>query len=188
MTDRNHTLTDEKIERYGRTFYRIRHADGREGGWAETLDSIPPGSTAEFYGDALCFKWGKFCGGVFYGGKFWGGEFYGGDFQDGEFYGGTFQDGTFQDGKFYGGEFYGGEFYTSPCCAQRSDGYMFVAKYVDDDLRIWAGCRNFSWDEAVAHWNDDHERGAESQRIIHFLKAQAEAERDRDAKREKTDD
>ena len=173
MADRNHTLTDEKIERYGRTFYRIRHDDGREGGWAETLDSIPPDSTAAFYGDALCFKWGEFRGGVFYGGEFRGGVFYGG---------------AFHGGAFHGGVFHGGAFYTSPCCAQRSDGYMFVAKYVDDDLRIWAGCRNFSWDEAVAHWNDDHERGAESQRIIHFLKAQAEAERERDAKREKTND
>lgn len=153
MTDRKHTLTDEKIERYRRILYRIRHADEREGGWAETLDSIPPGSTAEFYGDALCFKSGTFEGGTFEGGVFWDGVFY-----------------------------------TSPCCAQRSDGYIFVAKYVDDDLRIWAGCRNFSWDGAVAHWNDDHPYGAESQRIIHFLKAQAEAERERDAKREKTND
>jgi hypothetical protein len=173
MTDRNHTLTNEKIECYGRTFYRIRHADGREGGWAETLDSIPPGSTAEFYGDALCFKGGTFQGGTFEGGVFWDGVFWGG---------------TFWDGVFWGGTFRGGVFYTSPCCAQRSDGYIFVAKYVDDDLRIWAGCRNFSWDGAVAHWNDDHPYGAESQRIIHFLKAQAEAERERDAKREKTND
>ena len=248
MTDRNHTLTDEKIERYGRTFYRIRHADGREGGWAETLDSIPPDSSAQFYGDALCFKGGKFYsgkfrGGVFHDGKFRGGVFhdgvfhdgvfYGGVFHDGVFYGGVFHDGDFYDGEFWGGKFYdgdfydgvfhdgvfygnefcggefydgvfcggefydgvflggvfrGGEFYQSPCSAQRSDGYVFVAKYVDDDLRIWAGCRNFSWGEAVAHWNDDHEHGAESQRIIHFLKAQAEAERERDAKREKTND
>jgi hypothetical protein len=208
MTDRNHTLTNEKIKRHGRTLYRIRHADGREGGWAETLDSIPPDSTAAFYGDALCFKGGEFRGGefrggvfdggVFDGGVFYGGVFYGGTFHDGEFWGGLFYGGEFRGGKFWGGLFYGGAFhggvfrggvfYTSPCCAQRSDGYMFVAKYVDDDLRIWAGCRNFSWDRAVAHWNDDHPYGAESQRIIHFLKAQAEAERERDAKREKTND
>ena len=163
MTKRNHTLTDETIEQYGRTFYRIRHADGREGGWAETIDCIPPNSTARFYYDVLCFKEGLFRGGTFY-------------------------DGEFQGGVFEGGVFEGGVFYQSPCCAQRSDGYMFVAKYVDDDLRIWAGCRNFSWRDAVAHWNDEHPYGAESQRIIHFLKAQAEAERERDSKKEKTND
>ena len=218
MTKRNHTLTDETLERYGRTFYRIRHADGREGGWAETLDSIPADSTARFYRDALCFKGGTFqggefmggtfkggtfeggtfWGGMFQGGTFWGGTFQGGLFKGGTFKGGTFEGGTFwvgtflggvfQGGVFQGGVFRGGVFYQSPCCAQRSDGYTFVAKYVDDDLRIWAGCRNFSWDEAVAHWNDEHPHGAESQRIIHFLKAQAEAERERDSKREKADD
>lgn len=198
MTKRNHTLTEEKIERYGRTFYRIRHAGGREGGWAEALDIIPADSTARFYRDALCFKGGEFRGGVFRGGVFWGGtfrggEFWGGEFRDGEFRdgffkGGLFLGGTFRGGEFLDGVFWGGVFYQSPCCAQRSDGYMFVAKYVDDDLRIWAGCRNFSWDEAVAHWNDDHRHGAESQRIIHFLKAQAEAERERDSKRKKADD
>ena len=56
-----------------------------------------------------------------------------------------------------------------------------TAKVVDGELRVWAGCRNFSWVEAVAHWNDKHKYGAESQRIIHFLKAQAEAEASRDA-------
>lgn len=208
MTKRNHTLTGESITRHGRTFYRIRHANGREGGWAETLDSIPAESTAQFYGDALCFKGGEFWGGKFWGGKFlggefrggrfeggefWGGEFWGGRFRGGEFLGGKFLGGTFRggefrggvfyDGEFWGGVFWGGVFYQSPCCAQRSDGYMFVAKYVDDDLRIWAGCRNLSWDEAVAHWNNEHRHGAESQRIIHFLKAQAETERERDKKR-----
>ena len=87
-------------------------------------------------------------------------------------------------GTIWGGTINGGVFYQSPSMAQRSDGHCFIAKYVDGELRIWAGCRNFSWDEAVAHWHDNHERGAESQRIIHFLKAQAEAERDRDAARE----
>ena len=188
MTKRNHTLTDETIEQYGRTFYRIRHADGREGGWAETLDSIHADSTARFYHDALCFKEGLFRGGTFRGGEFRGGVFYDCVFYGGEFRGGVFYDGVFYDGVFWGGAFRGGVFYQSPCCAQRSDGYTFVAKYVDDDLRIWAGCRNFSWDEAVAHWNGKHHYGAESQRIIHFLKAQAEAERERDSKREKTDD
>ena len=79
-------------------------------------------------------------------------------------------------GLFRGSEFHGGVFRQSPCCAQRSDGYMFVAKVVDGKPRIWVGCRDFSWPEAVAHWHDGHVHGAESQRIIHFLKMQAEAE------------
>ena len=76
MTKRNHTLTDETITRLGRTLYRIRHADGREGGWAETLDSIPPNSTAKFYGDTLCFRDATFFGGEFHDCVLFDGEFY----------------------------------------------------------------------------------------------------------------
>ncbi len=129
------------------------------------------------------FWGGVFRGGVFHGGLFHDGVFRGGVFHGGVFWGGVFRGGVFRGGVFWGGVFRNGVFYSSPCCAQRSDGYMFVAKYVDGELRVWAGCRNFSWDQAVAHWNDSHRHGAESQRIIHFLRAQAEAERDRDAKR-----
>ena len=88
-------------------------------------------------------------------------------------------------GVFRGGDFRGGEFWASPCMAQRSDGYCFMAKYVDGELRIWAGCRNFSWQEAQDHWGDrSHRHHEESMRIINFLKAQADAEAERDAKRE----
>jgi len=97
--------------------------------------------------------------------------------------GGTFWNGVFRGGEFWVGVFWGGEFYQSPCMAQRSDGYLFVAKVVDGELRVWAGCRNFSWDEAVTHWHDGHRLGAESQRIINFLKAQAEAEEARNKER-----
>lgn len=55
---------------------------------------------------------------------------------------------------------------------------------MNGDLRIWAGCRNFSWGEAVGHWNDNHKHGRETQRIIKFLREQAEEERKRDRKRE----
>ena len=80
-----------------------------------------------------------------------------------------------------GGDIKGGTFYGTPCQATRHDGYVFTAKVVEGELRIWAGCRDFSWAGAVTHWNDNHRHGAESQRIIHFLKAQAEAEAIRDA-------
>jgi hypothetical protein len=80
-------------------------------------------------------------------------------------------------GTIWGGTIRGGVFTKSPSCAQRSDGYMFVAKIIESgELRIWAGCRNFSWDDAVAHWsNPEHPHSAESLRIINFLKDQENA-------------
>ena len=150
----DYIITDETKRAYGRTFYRMTRG-GMPAGWIEAGGELPKNTKAHVYGDTLIFAAAA--------ARMYGGEFRGGVFR--------------------GGVFWGGVFYSSPCCAQRSDGYMFVAKYVDGELRIWAGCRNFSWDQAVEHWNDDHYMGAESQRIIHFLKAQAEAERDRDAKR-----
>ena len=175
----DYIITDETKRAYGRTFHRMKR-DGWPAGWIEAGGELPKNTTARIYHDTLIFAAAaaRMYGGVFLDGVFWGGKFRGGVFWDGEFL-----DGKFFDGVFWVGVFHEGEFYSSPCCAQRSDGYMFVAKYVDGELRIWAGCRNFSWDQSVAHWNDDHYMGAESQRIIQFLKAQAEAERDRDAKR-----
>ena len=145
----------ETISKYGREFGRTA-----DGGLIEKGAHLPDGSTARIFEGALVFSEAAR---RMYGGEFWGG--------------------VFRDGWFRGGVFRGGVFWSSPCCALRSDGYMFVAKYVGPDLRIWAGCRNFSWGQAVAHWNDAHRHGAESQRIIHFLKAQAQAEAERDAKR-----
>jgi hypothetical protein len=127
------------------------------------------------------FRGGVFRGGVFFGGDFRGGVFFGGDFRGGVFRGGVFRDGVFwggvfNGGWFRGGVFRGGEFRVSPACAQRSDGYMFVVHLVDGKLRVWAGCRKFSWDQAVAHWsNPDHPYSAESMRIINFLREQVEA-------------
>ena len=150
-------MTDDLKTHHGRNFARTK-----DGGWLEVGAVLPEGSTAKIAGEALVMKEAA-------------SRMYGGAFRGGEFRGGEFRGGLFRDGLFQGGEFRGGEFNSSPSCAQRSDGHMFVAKTVDGELRIWAGCRNFSWAKAVAHWNDDHRHGAESQRIIHFLKAQEEA-------------
>ena len=147
-------MTTEKMFRYGRTFQRTK-----DGGWIEQGAKLPEGSTAIIAGSAIVFAkaaknmhGGTFRGGVFWGGVFWGGVFWGGEFPD-------------------------GVFKTSPSCAQRSDGYMFVAKYVKNELRIWAGCRNFSWEQAISHWgNPKHPHHEESMRIITFLKAQEEAQ------------
>jgi hypothetical protein len=182
--------------------YGLRFARTKDGGWLEVGATLPKTSTAKISGEAIVFKsaahemwggyfWGgtfmggTFNGGTFMGGYFWGGTFNGGTFMGGYFRGGEFNGGTFMGGyfrggefnggTFWGGEFWGGTFNLSPACAQRSDGYMFVAHFVEGELRIWAGCRNFSWNEAIDHWSDDHDHGAETQRIIHFLKAQAQA-------------
>jgi hypothetical protein len=165
------------MRKYGRTFEQTPC-----GGWIEAGATLPAKSTATIAGNAMVFKeaacnmhGGTFRGGTFHGGWFRGGTFHGGDFRGGTFHGGWFRRGTFHGGDFRGGTFHGGEFNKSPSTAQRSDGYVFVAKTVKEELRIWAGCRNFSWDEAVDHWNNDHPHGKESQRIIYFLKAQEEA-------------
>ena len=179
-------MTEIKLA-YGRQFARTK-----DGGWLEVGATLPKSSTAKISGDAIVFKraardmWGgtfmggtfrggDFCGGDFWGGTFIGGDFFGGEFMGGDFCGGRFWGGEFNGGTFMGGYFRGGTFNLSPACAQRSDGYMFVAHFVEGELRIWAGCRNFSWNEAIDHWSDDHDHGAETQRIIHFLKAQAQA-------------
>jgi len=144
-------MTEIKLA-YGRQFARTK-----DGGWLEVGATLPKSSTAKISGEAIVFKRAAR--------EMWGGTFKGGEFMGGEFEG----------GKFMGGTFMGGTFNLSPACAQRSDGYMFVAHFVEGELRIWAGCRNFSWNEAIDHWSDDHDHGAETQRIIHFLKAQAQA-------------
>ena len=149
-------MTEIKLA-YGRQFARTK-----DGGWLEVGATLPKSSTAKISGEAIVFKRAAR-------------EMWGGTFKGGEFMGGEFEGGTFKGGKFMGGTFMGGTFNLSPACAQRSDGYMFVAHFVEGELRIWAGCRNFSWNEAIDHWSDDHDHGAETQRIIHFLKAQAEA-------------
>lgn len=169
-------LLDETREYDGQTLRRIYWIkEDRKGGWIGENAKLPQDTDAEIYGDALIIG-GIFLDGTFEGGIFRGGIFGGGTFQGGTFEGGTFLDGIFLDGIFQGGIFRGGEFYGSPSCAQRSDGYMFVAKIVEGDLRIWAGCRNFPWDRAVDHWSGDHPHGEESTLIIHFLKKQAERE------------
>src|SRR4029079_10263378 len=37
---------------------------------------------------------------------------------------------------------------------QRSDGYVFTLGTRDGEQCIWAGCRDFSIEEAREHWND----------------------------------
>jgi hypothetical protein len=113
-----------------------------------------------------------------------GGAILGGEIRGGTIRGGTILGGIIRGGFICGGVIRGGTFFTSPCQATRSDGYTFTAKVVDGELRLWAGCRDFSWDEAVSHWgNPEHTHRKESMRIIRFLRDQAKAEWARDKKR-----
>jgi uncharacterized protein YjbI with pentapeptide repeats len=37
----------------------------------------------------------------------------------------------------------------------RSDGYQFMlTNFTDEGVRVKAGCRNFTWAQAIAHWTD----------------------------------
>ena len=119
------------------------------------------------------FRGGVFHGGVFHGGVFHGGVFRGGVFHGGVFLGGVFRGGVFHGGVFRGGVFRGGYFYVTPPIATRHDGYVFTAKIVEGEMRIWAGCRNFSLAEALDHWGAGHRFSEESLAIVKFLETQA---------------
>ena len=199
---RRYELTGETKVKYGRTLHRVQWmADNREGGWITDEKHLPQDGAGVLYDDAEIYggiirggtiyggiiRGGIIEGGTIYGGIIRGGTIYGGTIYGGIIRGGTIYGGIIRGGTIYGGTIEGGIFYTSPCQATRRDGYVFTAKIINGDLRIWAGCRNFSWDDAVDHWNDHHIHGAETQRIIDFLRAQAEAEAERDAKRKQND-
>lgn len=88
------------------------------------------------------------------------------------------QDGNawvYGNARVYGNaQVYGGKHIKTVAMASRSDGWTFAA-YMAPELRITAGCRNFSWTQAVAHWGDpQHYMHAESMLIINYLKAKVE--------------
>jgi hypothetical protein len=69
----------------------------------------------------------------------------------------------------------GGNHAITPAMAVRSDGFTFTAYITATELRIVAGCRDFSWPEATKHWGKSHPKHSESTRIIRFLRKQVEA-------------
>ncbi len=139
-------IKDKTIKKYGHTLYRLYWPKQDREGGWSTDKVCWPDDTTA---DA----YGDAC---FFGGEIWGGEIWG--------------------GVILGGVIKGGKHTQSPAMAQRSDGWCFIAHPVESELRIWAGCRDFSWDEAVAHWdNPQHSKRAESMRIINFLREQVEA-------------
>ena len=58
----------------------------------------------------------------------------------------------------------------------RSDGYTFLVTPTTDGLRIIAGCRYFTFDQARAHWQDTRsgtQLGAESLALVDHLERMA---------------
>lgn len=53
--------------------------------------------------------------------------------------------------------------------AVRSDGYVFTVGWRNDEMRIFAGCRDFNRAEALAHWNTNHRLYKETRAILKFL-------------------
>jgi len=103
-------LTDETIEKYGRTLYRVINGDDKLG-WCEDLDSIKSDKVTLEGQDFYIFKHARLHSGVFHSGEFWGGVFHSGEFWGGVFGGGVFRGGVFHSGEFWGGVFHSGEFW-----------------------------------------------------------------------------
>ena len=79
-----------------------------------------------------------------------------GEWQDGVWQGGLWRGGVWRGGVWHGGVWRDGEWHgsaTRQCVILGDDlrGYRFIAEYISE-LRIKAGCRDFSFDEARAHW------------------------------------
>ena len=69
-----------------------------------------------------------------------------------------------------------GSFLETPLCISRSDGYTFT---LQGEGRVLAGCRDFSKEDAYAHWGaPDHYKHKESVAIVNALYAIQEARND----------
>ena len=116
-------------------------------------------------------------GGTILGGTIEGGTILGGTLRGGIIRGGTIWGGTIERGTIWGGTIWGGSVVkVTPPSAGRSDGYMFlVLAQEDGTVRVTAGCHNFTFDEARAHWSATRggtPLGDETFRILAFLEAQ----------------
>ena len=59
----------------------------------------------------------------------------------------------------------------TPPRVSRSDGYDFiVVPCADNQCRVIAGCRYFTFDEAYEHWNKNHSNYDETVDILDYLK------------------
>ena len=165
-----------------------QHPNG--GGWvadsATVTDAVFVGPQARVAGGAI---WGGVIlggvieGGTILGGAILGGTILGGTILGGTIRGGTIWDGTIWDGTIWGGTILGGSVVkVTPPSAGRSDGYLFlVLTQEDGSVRVTAGCRNFTFEEARTHWSATRggtPLGDETFRILAFLEAEHAARKE----------
>ena len=170
--DKKYELTADTKIRAGTTLHRIRAlksfgpiAAGELGGYIERETNLAQDGNAWVCGNAWVYGDARVYGEAEVSGNAW---VYGNAQASGNarVYGNAQVSGNAQ--------VYGGKHTKTVAMASRSDGWTFAA-YMAPKLRITAGCRNFSWAQAVAHWGDpQHYMHAESMLIINYLKAKVE--------------
>jgi hypothetical protein len=63
----------------------------------------------------------------------------------------------------------------TPPRVSRSDGHDFILVQCDNgEIRVIAGCRCFTFEEAYRHWNEDYKMYDETIDILDYLKKRAE--------------
>ena len=126
---------------------------------------------------------GTILGGTIEGGTILGGFIWGGTIRGGIIWGGAILGGTIEGGTIRGGTIWGGSVVkVTPPSAGRSDGYLFlVLDQEDGTVRATAACRNFTFEEARAHWSATRggtPLGDETFRILAFLEAEHAARKE----------
>ena len=187
---KKYELTADTKIHAGTTLHRIRAlksfgpiAAGELGGYIERETNLAQDGNAWVCGDARVYGNARVCGDAWvYGNAQVNGNAW--VYGDARVYGDAWVYGDAQvhgDARVYGNaqvsgnaQVYGGKHIKTVAMASRSDGWTFAA-YMAPELRITAGCRNFSWAQAVAHWGGpQHYMHAESMLIINYLKAKVE--------------
>ena len=103
-------------------------------------------------------------------------------FKFGAYLGGADLRGAYLGDAYLRGAYLGGADLGGQWCIQgpaRSDGYFFtLTNFKDEGVRLKAGCRNFTLEEARKHWNETRQGtalGAETFAILDCLEAMAKA-------------
>ena len=111
-----------------------------------------------------------------------GGAYLGDAYLGGAYLRGAYLGGAYLGGAYLGGAYLGGADLGEQWCIQgpaRSDGYFFMlTNFKDEGVRLKAGRRNFTLEEARKHWNGTRKGtalGAETFAILDCLEAMAKA-------------
>ena len=154
-------LTDETIEKYGRTLYRVINGDDKLG-WCEDLDSIKSDKVTLEGQDFYIFKHARLHSGVFHSGEFWGGVFGGGEFRGGVFWGGVFWGGVIKSSDDF--------MSISPI---GSEGGVFTIYKTENGFEVTRGCFKGSASEfidAVEKTHGDNEYAKQYNAVIELCK------------------